>query len=150
MWLPKSLSLFIMCLALLAGLGSCDDSYDFNAPEGKIQTFLNQYYPGVATESKSTLPDGDIQVVLKGSATILFDSTGSWLSVDGNGVTLPSVMLYDQLPPKLYNYIEEMEDTEGVYRMSRNSTDYTVEFLDSIIQYVISTGDITYVTSQGD
>ncbi|MCH5319459.1 MAG: PepSY-like domain-containing protein [Paramuribaculum sp.] len=148
--LRKRFPALMLVVLTTLGFASCDDTYDFDAPESKIQTFVSQYYPGVAVDSQSTLPGGDIQVVLKGSATILFDSQGEWISVDGNGVVLPATMLYDQLPDKLYAYIEAMEDTDGVYRIFRNSTIYTVDFLDSSIQYTISTGDITYLTDGSD
>lgn len=137
----------LLIFATLPWLAACDAEDGFNTPEQKIQQFVSQYYPGTPIDNESTLTDGEIQVVLKNSATILFDANGSWLSVDGNGVVLPSVLLFDQLPGKLYDYIEEMEATDGVYRIFRNSTIYTVTFLDSAIQYEIASGSISYITS---
>ena len=139
------LSLFsLMVLAL--SVSSCDADDMGDTPEGRIQSFVNQYFPGIAVSSQNTLADGDIQVTLKGSATILFDSEGTWTNINGNGVTLPAVLLYDQLPSPLYKYIEEMEDTEGVFRIIRDSSSYQVYFLDSAITYGIATSKITYIT----
>lgn len=147
----KAVSSIFVWIALfcVGGLTSCDYEDELNTPEGKIQYFVSQYYPSTAIENKSTLPSGEIQVVLKNSATILFDQNGSWLSVDGNGTVLPAVLLYDQLPENLYRYIEEMEATDGVYRISRNSSNYTVGFLDSSVEYDIASGKISYITDGG-
>lgn len=142
--------IFLIGLFSVSLFTSCDNEDVLNTPDGKIQYFVSQYFPGIGIDSKSTLADGDIQVVLKKSATLLFDKNGSWISVDGNGVTLPAVMLYDQLPDILYNYIVESEDTEGVYRIFRNSEIYVVNFIDSSVQYEIASGKISYITDGGD
>ncbi|MDE6460040.1 MAG: hypothetical protein K2K52_04300 [Paramuribaculum sp.] len=81
--------------------------------------------------------------------SVTFNSSNSWIDVNGNGSVLPSILLYDQLPQKLYNYLLETESTEGVYRISRNSRSYHVELKDTYVDYDIKTGKIDYPTADG-
>ena len=48
------------------------------------------------------------------------------------------------MPEPLYRYLQEMEATGSVYKVSREGGKYTVELLDSYIDYNIATGKIYY------
>ena len=58
---------------------------------------------------------------------------------------LPQVLLFDQLPPKLYNYIQETEQLNGVFSLERNKDYYLVTLMDTTLKYVIESGELSEV-----
>ena len=54
---------------------------------------------------------------------------------------LPQVMLFDQLPPRLYAYLQDSQQLDSVFGMERDSKRYVLTLLDSTLTYDISTGD---------
>ncbi len=52
-------------------------------------------------------------------------------------------MLFDQLPPKLYDYLQETEQLNSVFSMERDKDYYTLTLLDSMLRYTIATGAMT-------
>lgn len=56
---------------------------------------------------------------------------------------LPQVLLFDQLPPALYKYLEETENLGNVFSLERNRSTYTVVLLDETLSYDIATQQIT-------
>ena len=102
-----------------------------------VANFFTTYFPGQEVNSYTTGNNESIATV-KGGVTVTFNSHNSWITVNGNGSPLPEILIYDQLPEKLYTYLEQTENTANVYKISRNSTVYTVELLDSSITYDIS------------
>lgn len=131
-----------ICLILLGVAIACSNSevYD-NMPYG-IQKFLAEYYPDMSIESFST-PNDTYKVVVKDGPTIIFNNKMSWISVDGNGSTLPQVLLFNDFPPELYAYLQETQNEHGVFSVARNSSFYQVQLLDSEIFYDIATNKIT-------
>lgn len=73
---------------------------------------------------------------------MIFDSSYAWSSIDGEGATLPQVLLFDELPPALYQYLEETESLNSVYRLDRDARQYEVGLFDSALTYTIATGEI--------
>lgn len=73
---------------------------------------------------------------------MIFDSSYSWTTIDGEGATLPQVLLFDELPPALYEYLESTENLTSVYRLDRNSRQYDVGLFDTALTYTIATGEI--------
>lgn len=109
-----------------------------------IANFFTTYFPGQEVNAYSEGQNSSIASV-KNGVTVTFDSGNAWVVVNGNGNTLPEVFVYDQLPDALYRYLQEMEATGGVYKVSRGDGKYIVELLDTYIEYNISTGNISYV-----
>lgn len=132
--------IFIALMAFLGFACSSNDAYD-DMPE-TIQKFISQYYPNQVLESFTSSDSGYV-AQLKNSATITFGLNYQWTQINGNGVVLPQVLLFNDFPPDLYNYLQETENTNNVYKASRNSIEYVVELLDYTLTYTISTGDIT-------
>ncbi len=72
-----------------------------------------------------------------------FDHECEWEAINGYGMPLPQVLLFDQLPPALYKYLEETDDVGSVFSIERDRTSYTVVLLDSTLIYDIKTQQIT-------
>lgn len=123
-------------------IGACGENAwdDLSTP---IQNFIMQYYPEGEVSSQSTA-DGKTTVQMKNGATLVFDSDGEWIEVNGNGIPLPQVFLFDQLPDQLYKYLTETEQTQRVFRVSRNWKEINVELHDTSVRYDIATGTVTY------
>lgn len=80
---------------------------------------------------------------LRGSDALTFDRNFAWESIDGLGECLPQVLLFDQLPPAFYEYLQDIEATDGVYSLMRDSRSYNVVLLNNSLSYNIETGAIT-------
>ena len=57
---------------------------------------------------------------------------------------LPEVLVYNQLPPALYNYLQGIEQQTSVYRMSRDAHYYKLTMENTVITYDIATGKVSY------
>lgn len=130
----------VLLLTATFGLVSCgeDNDYAGEVPT-PIQEFVSEYFPGESITGYST-NGSTYRVKLHNSAALSFDDSYKWISVLGYGNTLPEMFLFDQLPPALYSYIQEMDVVNGVYSVTRDSKDYTLTLLDSTVSYDISTG----------
>ncbi len=136
----------VAVVLMIAGLlfsGCGNDDYDHLPRE--IQTFLNTYYPGqgVSTFQESA---GTITVNLDNSATLIFNPSLIWISVNGNGNVLPRQFLFDQFPSPLYDYIETTDNLDEVFSAVRNAGIYTITFHNYIIDYNSVSEEITPVT----
>ena len=112
-----------------------------------ISSFSSQYFPGQRVSDYSESDDGK-RMELANGATIIFNDDNDWVTIDGNGSRLPEVLVYDQLPPALFQYLEEMEAANSVYKLSRTSSIYIVTLDDTYITYDIDSGTITYPKAQ--
>lgn len=133
---------FIIIAALSATLTACDDNNDFDQMPSQIQSFVSEYYPGISVADYS-FDDGTYHVTLSNSAYLRFNSSISWITVDGRGATLPRQLLYDQLPTILYQYLETTSNVGDVYSATRTTAIYTLSLLDSTVVYDIATQKIT-------
>lgn len=134
------LTIWLAAVAM-AMLSGCTHSDLYEDMPAEIQSFISQYYPGSAL-SGFTSSGSSYTVIIKDGPTISFDSDCRWTRVDGNGSTLPQVLMFNDLPPELYSYLQETENTGHVFCVSRTSKTYTVELLTDTLTYDISTGQI--------
>lgn len=132
-------SIFVFVAMVLC---SCSHSDLYDGMPRKIQTFISQYYPNSQLESFTTT-DTSYNVVVKDGPSIVFDANCNWTYINGNGGQLPQVLMFNDLPPRLYSYLEETEDTKNVYEMTRTSKEYTLVLLGYTLHYDIATGEIT-------
>ena len=117
-------------LVAFAVCGCSSEAWD-EMPD-RAQKFVSQYFPGVEASSTAVGADGQYTVALRNSVTIVFTELGVWLSVDGNGTTLPDNLLFNELPMALYSYLQEIEVTaDGVYTLRRDDTSYQVGLFNS-------------------
>lgn len=132
--------LLAVCL-LAVSVQSCSDDDDtyYNLMPSKIQEFVVRYYPNPTVENV-THTDSDWLVILKDGPSLRFNSVQDWYSVDGNGMPLPEVFVFDQLPEPLYRYLSETQNTQNVFAVERTKTTYTVTLLASELKYDIESG----------
>ncbi|MBJ2185067.1 MAG: PepSY-like domain-containing protein [Muribaculaceae bacterium] len=132
----------LFCIALLSIVGTgCHDTDVWDDVPAKIATFLNQYYPN-SQLSSCERTGSDWHVRISDGPALTFDASYNWTVIAGYGETLPQVLLFDQLPPALYDYLEETGSTTGVYSLERDKQCYTVGLSNTSVVYDISTGRI--------
>lgn len=136
--------LLILIVALfMFGATSCASDAIDDTPSS-VSGFITQYFPNVRVKSWTPIADGGHKAVLENSATIVFDKENKWIDIDGEGVTLPEVLIYDQLPPSLYSFLQAIEQQRGVYAVTRDNFYYKLRMLDTVLTYTIATEAITY------
>jgi len=129
-----------MVLLTLLAIGSCGDDAWSELP-GSVFEFVERYYPSTEVESYHQDKNTGVQTVkIKNGATLTFNSENNWININGNGVTLPGMLLYDQLPGPLYSYLKEIEEVGGVFAAERTSEEYILNLLDSEVTYNFQNG----------
>ncbi len=141
--MKNHISLIIVSLLCALLLGSCSTDALDSTPTA-VSEFITEYFPNTRVKSYTPLADGSHKAVLDNSATIVFDKENRWIDIDGEGSTLPDVLMYDQLPPELYSYLQGTAMQRDVYAVTRDRFYYKLTMLDTVITYNISTGAITY------
>lgn len=135
--------LLIAFLGVLVFLGACSNDASEELPS-TISNFVTQYFPGYSVKAYNELSGGNSVVQLSNGPTIKFDDDQRWIEVDGEGSTLPQVLMYDQLPPQLYEYLQATEQQSDVYEVKRDRYYYKLTMLDTVLTYDIATGKVTY------
>ena len=135
--------LLLMIAAMLPFIG-CTNSHAWEDMPLQISQFVNKYFPqeGITNYVEN---DGTYTVGLKNGATARFDDQFHWTSVNGNGGTLPEMLLFDQLPPELYEYLQELSQVDGVYAITRTALMYSAKLLDSTVNFTISTHNLRQI-----
>ena len=136
----------VTLLLILLAACACSSNVMDDLPDD-ISSFSSQYFPGQRVSDYSESDDGK-RMELANGATIIFNDDNDWVTIDGNGSRLPEVLVYDQLPPALFQYLEEMEAANSVYKLSRTSSIYIVTLAATYITYDIDSGTITYPKAQ--
>ncbi len=144
------LILKLICLLIIPAfyaLCSCASDAIDETPQS-IASFITQYFPNQRVESYTPVGDGNHEVKLANSATLVFDKENRWIEIDGEGMTLPEVLLYDQLPPALFSYLQASEQQREVYAVKRDFLYYKLTMTNTVLTYTISSGTITYPGEQ--
>jgi hypothetical protein len=82
---------------------------------------------------------------VKNGATITFNSSYQWLSINGNGQPLPNTFIENELEPKIIQYLMALELTDQVYAAQNDPREVILSLLNYKIRYVKETGDISEV-----
>ncbi|MBD5182884.1 MAG: hypothetical protein HDS99_03710 [Bacteroidales bacterium] len=144
----RNTSLFRMMAALVVTLSlvlmpsSCSNDSLIEQVPRPISEFITQYYPGYSV-AQYDHNGTTYHIRLKNGPGMNFSEAYSWESVDGYGLPLPQVFLFDQTPPKLYSYLQGTSALNSVFSIARNSTEYTVTLLDSTLIYDIASQEIS-------
>lgn len=150
---PRKFRFFILfaITMFMGGLHTAcnDEGQQFGQLPDDIQRFIALYYPEIAVSSHS-FNDGIYSVTLQNSATLTFDSSYHWLSVDGRGSVLPEIFLYDEMPPELYQYLQTTSNLNNVFSAKRTATSIILRLTDSTVDYDIATEKVTYLTDKRD
>lgn len=137
----KTLKNVLIIIAIM--LVGCQSSDNYKELPGPIANFVSHYWPNPDVLSYSQPTTGTYQIVVKNGPTITFNSDYLWTEINGNGLPLPQVLQFDQLPDPLYRYLESGEYTGEVFRMERTARLYTVELLTDKVTYNTEDGNIT-------
>jgi hypothetical protein len=117
-----------------------NDDVPGQVPE-KISQFIAQYYPSYTYENYTKSKD-TYTVNLKSGPCLVFNSKMDWIEVNGLGETLTQYFLFDQMPPAVYEYLQETENLSNVYAVTRDVFEYNVSLFDSVLTYQISSSII--------
>lgn len=140
--LLRALAAVFISAAWLLMPSSCSGNDLIEQVPEPITEFIARYFPGYGVgEYEKT--DSGYHLRLKNGPGMNFDSSYAWENVDGYGIPVPQVFLFDQLPPKLYSYLQGIEALNQVFSVGRNSSFYTLTLLDSSLSYDIAREEIT-------
>lgn len=138
----RKLGLLLVVMFTTAAIGGCSDDDSFDELPTPIAKFVAQYFPGSGV-SEFTTTDTSYHVKLKDGPGMTFSREYKWETINGYGEVLPQVLLFDQLPPAMYEYIQGNGLLQNAMSMERNSKQYTLVLLDTMVYYDIATGKIT-------
>ncbi|MBD5242950.1 MAG: hypothetical protein HDS08_07375 [Bacteroides sp.] len=136
-------SLLVILLTTILTLGACNNDVNEEL-RPSISTFITRYFPMESVQTYTENSNGTYTVIIHNGTEILFDANQEWTSISGRGNTLPEVLIEDQCPSPLVQYITEMEFLDQVYELSRTNNSYHVVFLNTYIDYSTDDGKITY------
>lgn len=129
----------LLAVAMAAVFPSCHKNGLWDELPGSISSFIVQYYPGSDIGSYS-YGSGVYSVRLKDGPGMTFDKDYNWVSINGYGIPLPEVLLFDRFPPGLYEYLQGTEQLDSVFSVSRSKGHYTLSLLDSTLEYPFARG----------
>ena len=132
----------LMLLAATLGIAACSDNKDYDEVPEPIIMFLTKYWPNPIIENYSHPNSNTYEVDIKNGPSFVFNGDYDWTEADGEGLPLPEVFLYDQLPSTLYNYLEGGEYLNQVFEIERNARTYELSLLNINLTYDISTDSI--------
>jgi hypothetical protein len=138
--------IMIVVVAMTASI-ECSNSVLDELPTS-IAQFVTRYFPGVAVSDYSDV-GGIYNVKIRNGAALSFNGEYDWISVNGDGSTLPQMLLFDQLPPALFEYLQGAEQLSGVYGITRNATTYSATLLDATVYYDRDSGRVTQYWTSG-
>lgn len=138
----KKLYLLLILLPLTLLAASCSDPEFDNTPD-QITKFTAQYWPGSSIETCVQDSRNNWYIAIKDGPSIMFSPTYSWVDIEGNGMPLPRIFLFDQLPAPLFEYLESNSMLTQVFDVKRTTEKYFVTLLNSSLTYSISTQQIT-------
>ena len=140
--MKRHITSILLIFTLLLGASSCRNSDLWDEVPTPIAEFIDSYFP--YSELVSVSDNGSTyHIRIDNGPGLTFASDYSWEAIDGYGMPLPQVLLFDQLPPKLYNYLQETNQLNGVFSIERNKEYYLVTLMDNTLKYVIETGELT-------
>lgn len=130
-------------LAALMLLASCHSTVgDAQLPSAATR-FIQKYFPATVVDSKEETSAGDFVVVMLNGPTLTFDNEGSWTRLNGNGSPLPQIIVFDYFPQPLYDYVESLEQTAGVYTVSRNFRYWDVLLHSAELRYDVNSQSVS-------
>lgn len=135
-------SLLVMTLAPLAAISGCKDNDLWGELPAEVSQFITQYFPNSSIDS-FTSSATTYHVRIADGPGLTFSHNCLWEAINGYGLPLPKVLLFDQLPPALYSYLEETDNLGSVFSIERERNMYSVVLLSTTLHYNVSTEEIT-------
>lgn len=143
MFKTKYLTTAISILMLIA----CGDTLWDELPS-PISTFITTYYPnsGISDYEEE---NATYYVKIKNGASLVFDSNYDWIQINGNGVPIPPIFIFNEMP-KIYQYLEARELTSDLMEAKNEPRTILLTFTDFRLEYIKETGDIRTYTEKPD
>lgn len=135
-------------IAFVLVLGGCNHAELWDELPSDITTFISQYFPNSELESVTDTGSG-YHVRIANGPGLTFGADNRWTAVNGFGMPLPQVFLFDRLPPKVYAYLQETDQINAVFAVSRDDRTYTLTLLDHDLMYDIATQQLSGTTPKG-
>ena len=124
-------------IAVMVLFMACSHSLWDDLPQ-PISTFVTTYYPNSAISSFDDTDNG-YKVVVKSGPTMYFDKDYKWTLIDGNGVPLPSILIYNELP-RVYEFLLERDEAASVFKIENNPRSVILTLSDRAWEYIKETG----------
>lgn len=135
----------IIAIIGLLLLMACSSSLWDEVPQ-PITKFIAEYWPGATVSSYNERSD-NYYVTVKNGASIVFDANYQWTKINGNGVEIPSILIFNEMP-KVYQYLEAREQTTGLMAAENRPRVVILTFNDFILQYNKDTSDIKMISDK--
>ena len=130
--------MIFLCMAVTA----CQSGDDFDKMPQSVMKFVTQYWPNPAVTLCQQNDDGTWLIEIKNGPTLTFNSSEQWQTVNGNGVPVPQVLLFDRLPSKLYDYLENGEYLDEVFEIVKSPREIMLQLHRSKVYYTIENENI--------
>ncbi len=145
-WLHIGLIATVVTL-MLTMVSSCKHNDLWDEVPGPVAEFINRYFP--FSELNSVTHNGSVyHVRISDGPGLTFGTDYAWEVIDGYGMPLPQVLLFDQLPPKMYMYLQETEQLNSTFSIARDSEKYTATLLNNTLTYIIADETLTTYTPE--
>lgn len=133
----------ILCVLMFF---ACSDSL-WNELPSPISTFITTYYPNSSISSYDEKTD-EYYVTIKNGASLVFNSNYDWIEINGNGVPIPQIFIFNEMP-KIFQYLEARELTSDLMEAVNEPRTIILTFTDFRLEYIKETGEIkTYIEKQ--
>lgn len=132
----------LLIISVLGALAGCQSSDNFGELPESVSNFITQYWPDPDISSVTRPGADSLVVTIKNGPTLTFNADNEWTEINGNGLPLPQVVLFDRLPSVLYQYIEAGSYTNQVFSIARTPRVYTAQLLDALLTYDIATATV--------
>ncbi len=137
----KTLRLLFIPIIVALSLSACDHE-EYDKMPREIANFISQYWPDPNIESCTQPNDNTWVIIVKNGPTLTFNGSYDWTSINGNGLPLPQVLMFDRLPNTLYRYLESGEMLGQVFSIERTPKMYTVKLLTQTVTYDIGSDTV--------
>jgi len=127
---------FILFITLMALFG-CHSNHFYDDLPRPIAQFLSQYWADPDIENYTQPTPQKYVVIIKNGPSLVFNENYEWTDIDGNGLPLPQILLFDQLPEKLYDYIESGSQLNQVFSIRHDARYYYIKLLNTHLTYDI-------------
>lgn len=143
----RTLFLPFACLIMTIVAAACHGNEIYDEMPQDIQMFISRYFPNSEVQS-FTHSASSYYVRIDDGPGMTFDQDYKWTSLNGYGLPLPQMFLFDQLPEKVYDYLQETSQLNSVFEVERTAKEYSLKLMHTTITYDIATGQLSGTVPQ--
>lgn len=131
----------LLSMLFVSAVTGCKGADLWDAMPAEISAFIDLYYPNSEIDAY-TKSDKGYSVRLDDGPGFAFDSERNWTSIDGYGMPLKEILIYDLTPAPLYRYLETIDATAGVFVLARDAREYRLKLLEDSLAYDIASEQV--------